>query len=92
MRGLEVVISKKPDIILLDIIMPRMDGLTMLKKMREKAEVKDIPVILLTNLSEYESMAEAIKSGAFGYLVKTDWTLSKVVEKVRDRLENARKQ
>lgn len=85
-EGLEVACREHPNLILLDIILPHMDGLTMLKKLRLDSWGKDVPVIILTNLSEGDKKAEAIESGVYDYLVKAHWKLRDVVKKVRERL------
>ncbi len=85
-EALEVALTTAPDIILLDIILPKMDGMTMLKKLREDEKGVNIPVILLTNLDYSVGVAKAIESGAYDYLVKTDWSLEDVVNKVKERL------
>lgn len=85
--GLEEAVKHKPDLILLDIIMPVMDGMTMLKKLREDAWGKDVPVIMLTNLSDENKVAEALQGKVYDYLVKSDWNLDDVVKKVRERLK-----
>ena len=86
-EGLEVALREHPDLILLDIIMPVMDGITMLKKLREDAWGKNAKVIILTNLSDNEKMAEALEQKSHEYLVKSDWKIEDVVAKVRERLE-----
>lgn len=86
-EGLQVCESVKPDLILLDIVMPVKDGLTMLKELRETDWGKNLPVILLTNLSDNEKVAEALASGSHDYLVKSDWKLEDVVERIRERLK-----
>jgi len=86
-EGLEVALREHPDLILLDIIMPVMDGITVLKKLREDEWGKDAKVVLLTNLSDNEKIAEAIMHGTYDYLVKSDWKIKDVVAKVRERLE-----
>lgn len=87
MLGLEEAVSKHPDMILLDIIMPVMDGMTMLRKLREDSWGKDVPVILLTNLSDESKVAEGMKHGVYDYLVKADWDIGDVVKKVRSKLK-----
>ncbi len=87
--GLELAFREKPDFILLDILMPIMDGLTMMDKLREKDLYgKNVPIILLTNLSASEDkIIKAItKNEPAYYLVKSDWNLSDVVEKIKERL------
>lgn len=71
-----------PNLILLDIIMPYMDGMELLGKLKEKREWREIPVILLTNLSDKEKVEEALKMGANDYLIKSHFTPSEVVGKV----------
>src|SRR3989344_4698898 len=86
-EGLELAIKHRPDLILLDIIMPKMDGITMLKKMREDAWGKHAPFIILTNLSVDDKVLNDIsKTEPSYYLVKTDWNIEAVVKKVKDRL------
>ena len=81
---LAIALKEQPDVILLDIIMPKMDGITMLKKLREDAWGKEAKVILLTNLSSNEKLAEVTAQGSHEYLVKTDWKIEDVVTKVRE--------
>jgi DNA-binding response OmpR family regulator len=87
--GLDVAVSQKPDLILLDILMPVMDGLTMMAKLREKSQYgKAVPIILLTNLSAGEErILESItKNEPAYYLIKSDWDMSAIVAKIRERL------
>lgn len=86
-EGLEAVSTKKPDMVLLDIVMPKMDGMTMLKKMHSIEDLRDIPVIILTNLSSADSTSEAVEEGVYTYLVKTDWKISDVIEVIKDSLK-----
>ncbi len=75
-----------PDLILLDIVMPYVDGLTVLKKIQKNKIWKSIPVILLTNLSQREEIKEGFRLGAKDYLIKSHFTPSEVVEKVNQYL------
>jgi len=87
--GLELALREKPNLILLDILMPVMDGLTMLDQLRAKDLYgKNVPIILLTNLSASEEkiMKAIMKNEPAYYLVKSDWNLSDVVGKVKERL------
>lgn len=85
-EGLKAAELNAPDIILSDINMPKMDGMTMLKEMRKTDWGTDIPVIMLTNLSDEQRVLEALSQKAFYYLVKSDWDLSQIVEKVKEKL------
>lgn len=82
-EGVKKAISEQPDLILMDIIMPVMDGLTALAKIRANKRCKNIPVIMLTNLSDSESVEKAGKSGVNDFLIKTDWTLNDLSKKIR---------
>ncbi|MBU0546257.1 response regulator [Patescibacteria group bacterium] len=84
--GLEEALKNHPDMILLDILLPKMDGLEMLGKLRDDDWGKNAQVILLTNLSDSEKVAEATKLGTYDYLVKSDWKLDDVVKKVNEKL------
>ena len=68
-EGLTVALRDHPNLILLDIIIPVMDGMTMLRKLREDAWGKDVPVILLTNLNDAEKAADALEHGVYDFLV-----------------------
>lgn len=81
--GAQLAKTEKPDIILLDIIMPKMDGFAVLKKICEETESKNIPVILLTNLGQDEDIKKGKALGAKDYLVKAELTPSQVLEKVK---------
>lgn len=85
-EGMLLAESDKPDLILLDIIMPIKDGLTMLQELRESSWGKNIPVILLTNLSDNEKVAAALEHGTYDYLVKSNWKIEDVVQRIRERL------
>jgi len=87
-EGLDAAKAHAPDLILLDIVMPRMDGITMLAKMRKEDWGKDIPVIILTNLSSDEKMAESEAQGVNQYLVKTNWGIDEIIEKIKDKLDS----
>lgn len=84
--GVALVQHMKPDIILLDMHMPEMDGATALHKIRGEKWGKDIPVIVLTNLGEEESPKSLRALGISGYIVKADFTPRQVVARVKDAL------
>jgi DNA-binding response OmpR family regulator len=85
--GLKLALKNQPDLVLLDIIMPVMDGITMLYKLREDERGKNIKVILLTNLSDPEKVTKSITQIANGYIVKSDWKIKDVVKEVNNELE-----
>ncbi|MDP3899869.1 MAG: response regulator [bacterium] len=85
-EGLKLALEKQPDLILLDIIMPEMGGLTMLRELRKNEWGKNARVIILSNLSNNEKIAEAVAEGAYDYLVKTECSMDDVVQKAKERL------
>lgn len=85
--GLKLASEKHPHLILLDIILPQMDGWEVLEKLQGLELVKDIPVILLTNLGHEEDVEKGLKSGAAGYLIKAQYTPTEVINKVKEVLE-----
>ncbi len=85
--GFNLARTKKPDLILLDLVLPRMHGFEVLKKLKEEPETKEIPVIVLTNLEKMEDVEQAVKLGATAYLVKTQYTIEEVIEKIKKAIE-----
>jgi PleD family two-component response regulator len=77
----------KPDLILLDIIMPKLDGISVLKKLKASSETQHIPVIILTNLYDDERVAEVLKTGGTDYLVKVEHTLADIIKRVKEKLQ-----
>lgn len=86
-EGLRKALSEHPDLILMDVIMPKMDGITVLKKLRQDPWGKSAPVIILTNLNTAEAVENSIANGVYDYLVKIDYTLDDLVAIIRKRLE-----
>ena len=76
----------KPDLVLLDIIMPKQNGIDTLKAVRKEEWGKDVPIIIMTVLDDLMKVSEALDAGASEYLVKTDISLGTIVEKVKKRL------
>lgn len=87
LKAVKILEKQVPDLILLDIVMPYMDGMEVLKKLKENEKWKDIPVILLTNLSEKEKVEEGVSMGANDYLIKSHFTPAEVVDKVKTLLQ-----
>lgn len=72
-----------PDLILLDIVMPYVNGLEVLEKIKKNERLKEIPIILLTNLSQKEDIEQGLTLGARDYLIKSHFTPSEVLEKIK---------
>lgn len=85
-EGLDLALQKNPDVILLDIQMPIMDGISMLTELRKDNWGRGAMVILLTHLTGSDRVAKAIQLGAFDYLQKANWDLDSIVEQVRKRI------
>ncbi|OGE88045.1 MAG: hypothetical protein A3J07_01810 [Candidatus Doudnabacteria bacterium RIFCSPLOWO2_02_FULL_49_13] len=86
-EGVEKAASEKPDLILLDLVMPRLDGIGALKQIKDSPASKDIPVVILTNLSDYDKVSDALSLGAMDYLVKANYRLEELVSKIKTVLE-----
>jgi len=84
--GLKLAKTKKPDLILLDLILPKIHGFDVLKKLKEDLLTKEIPVIVLTNLEGIGDLEKALALGATTYLVKANYTLVEVIEKIKKSL------
>jgi len=84
--GLRLAKEKKPELILLDLILPKIHGFDVLKKLKEDKETQEIPVIVLTNLEGIGDVDKALELGATTYLVKAQYTLEEVVEKIKKAL------
>ena len=85
-EGLKIAEKELPDIVLLDIIMPKMSGVDMLKLMRETTWGKTVPVLFLTNDNKPERMMEALKINANDYLIKSDWGLAEIITKIKETI------
>lgn len=88
-EGLTVALKNHPDLILLDLLMPKVDGLTMFKKLRTDTWGEYVPVIILTNSDSSSKVAEAMAIGhteTFEYILKTSLSLEGVVAKIKKRL------
>lgn len=86
-EGLKLAKELKPDIILLDLLMPKKDGMELLKELREEPDGDKILVIVLTNSDSSEHVFNLMNLGVTDYLIKSDWELSDLVKKVKERLK-----
>ncbi len=82
-KGLKMAEVEKPSIILLDVMMPKMNGFEVLEGLKKKDNIKDIPVILLTNLNQKNEIEKGLSMGAIDYLIKAHFMPSEVVEKIK---------
>jgi len=86
-EGLKVALDFKPDTILLDLMMPGMDGLAVLKKLKEEEWSKDIPVTILTNSGESDKIAKALEQGVSKYIIKSSMAVDDIVERIAKELK-----
>ena len=82
-EALELLVTFVPTIILLDIMMPRMDGLAVLTKIKENPQTQNIPVIVLTNLADSQDVERALELGAVKYIVKSNHKPKEIVDIVK---------
>jgi len=75
--------EKKPKLMLLDLILPGMDGFEMLEQLKKSSDTRDMPVIILSNLGQKEDIDRALAAGAADYLIKANYTPADIVERVR---------
>ncbi|MCX6737963.1 MAG: response regulator [Candidatus Parcubacteria bacterium] len=87
--GVRLAKSGKPDLILLDLILPKKHGLDVLKELREDEVTEHIPVMILTNLENVGEVEKAIELGATTYLIKANYSLNEVIEKVEQLLKKS---
>lgn len=85
--GLRLAFEHRPDLILLDIVMPKLDGFTVLARLRADEWGEEANVFLLTVLEDIESVSKAIEHGGLEYFVKTEWRLEDIVAKVKKKLD-----
>ena len=85
-EGLRLTKTAKPDLILLDLILPKVHGFEVLKRLKDDSETKDIPVIVLTNLEGTGDIEKALELGATTYLVKANYSLEEAIQKINQAL------
>lgn len=84
--GFRLAKTEKPDLIMLDLVMPKQNGFETLKALKEDEDTQNIPVIVLTNLEDMKNVEKAIELGATTYLVKANYKLEEVVDKIKEAL------
>lgn len=82
-EGLAKIKEFRPNLILLDIVLPKMDGFEILQKIKKEESLKNIPVIALTNLGQKEEVEKGLQLGASDYIIKAHFTPTEVVAKVK---------
>jgi DNA-binding response OmpR family regulator len=82
-EGVKAAQKERPDLILLDVLMPKMDGFETLKRLKADDDVKSIPVIMLTNLGQKEDIEKGMQDGAVDYLIKAHFVPAEAVDKIK---------
>jgi len=86
-EGIKKIKEEKPDLILLDLILPGIDGFEVLSRMKEDPALASIPVIILSNLGQKEDVERGLKLGAVDYLIKAHFTPGEIIEKIKTNLK-----
>jgi len=86
-EGIKKIKEEKPDLILLDLILPGIDGFEVLARLREEPKLSSTPVIILSNLGQREEVERGLKLGAIDYLIKAHFTPGEIIEKIRNTLK-----
>jgi len=82
-EGIKKINEEKPDLILLDLILPGIDGFEVLARMRKESTLSSIPVIILSNLGQKDDVEKGLKMGAADYLIKAHFTPGEIIEKIK---------
>jgi DNA-binding response OmpR family regulator len=86
-EGIKKIKEEKPDLILLDLILPGIDGFEVLARIKEDPALAAIPVIILSNLGQKEDVEKGLKLGAVDYLIKAHFTPGEIIEKIKNALK-----
>ncbi len=86
-EGIKKIIEEKPDLILLDLILPGIDGFEVLARMKKESALSSIPVIILSNLGQKDDVEKGLKMGAIDYLIKAHFTPGEIIEKIKVALK-----
>lgn len=84
LEGVEKVKTIKPDLVLLDLMLPEISGFEVLTRLKQDSNIAEIPVIILSNLGQEADKERALKLGAIEYLVKTDCTIDQLIQKIKE--------
>lgn len=86
-KGIELAKEKKPDLIILDLLLPNIDGFEVLSKVRTNSETSSTPVIIVSNLGQQEDVERGLKLGATDYLIKSQFDIESITSKIRNILK-----
>ncbi|MEK7200678.1 MAG: response regulator [Patescibacteria group bacterium] len=80
--GLEKLRSEKPDLVILDLMLPKLDGTAFLKKLQESTDLPKVPILVSSNLSSVKKISDVMTMGAIGYVIKSDESLESIVQDI----------
>lgn len=89
-QALEVIKQEKPDVAILDIMMPKLDGIGVVWELKADPEIANTPVVMLTNLSDTDTVSKILEAGVTDYLLKSEQSIDQVVEKVKEVLNRGK--
>ncbi len=78
--------ADEPDLILLDLMLPDISGIDILKKLKSAKKTEDIPVIILTNLADQGTISKILRAGGKDYFIKSDWPIEDLVKKIKSKI------
>ncbi len=85
--GVNVMKEKKPDLVLLDLLLPSIDGFEVLSQVKADSTISSTPIIILSNLGQIEDIERALKLGANDFLIKSQFDIDQVIEKIKNILD-----
>lgn len=83
-EALEKVVNERPDFMLLDLILPKKSGFSVLEEIRKDPEFKNLPVVILSNLGQEEDIRKGLELGAIGYFIKAKLSLDELIQKIKE--------
>jgi len=86
-KGLKIALKERPDLIILDLKLPELDGFQVLQKIKKNKKTSEIPVLILTNLSQKQDIDQCLDLGAVDYLIKAHFVPSEVIERIKKILQ-----
>ena len=91
-EGLRKMKEEKPDLVLLDLILPGIDGFEVLRRAKSEQDTASVPIIILSNLGQRDDVEKGIELGAIDYLIKAHFTPGEIVEKIKATLKTEKKE
>ncbi|MEK7090399.1 MAG: response regulator [Patescibacteria group bacterium] len=84
--GFNAAVEQKPALIVLDEILPKLEGLEVHKRLQAEESIRNIPVIMLTNVEDPRKVSQALEQGLKDYFIKADWSMADIVKKIKEKL------